>query len=206
MRIYFFVSNTAGESRKILKVIESLELAGYLVVTNLQEHEQSVFLRLADVSFSPQKSLLEKIDLFIFEGGTQNQEAAYLVALALSSKKPVLYLLPKGAPVDPAIQMLQENSSSAKFFKVKFYTLNKIKDHVFEWVNLSEQLVTGRSKDLANIKFTLRITESIERYTNWQAKRKRMTKANFLRLLLQNMLESDESYRKYLESMKKKYN
>lgn len=199
MRIYFFASKTEGIFyTKIQQTIHRLESLGHLVVTNLPGHEQSSVLESLQSSIRPRSSILDNIDAFIIESGSQAQEAAYLVAWAFSSQKAILYLVLKGQMIDPAIKMLQGGKKTKHLFKVRYYSVDKIKELVIDEVEEFEKFLRKSEREFANVKFTLRITPSIERYLRWKAQKRKITKANFLRLFLEQMKDADEGFKKHM--------
>lgn len=199
MRIYFFISNVKRFSKaRLAQAISSMEALGYLVITNFFDHEHSDFLRNLNAAMDPRTSILDKIDFFIVEGSLASSEAAYLVAWAFSVQKPVLYLLPKGHALDPSFKIFQEGTRAGKLFKVRYYVEGKLKEQILQGVSSLATAFKAKERELTNIKFTLRMTPCIDRYMNWKAKRRKMTKANFLRFLLQQMMSEDAGFQNYL--------
>ena len=199
MRIYFFISDAKSFSKaRIAQTILSMESLGYLVLTNFCDHEQSDFLRNLNVAMDPRTSILDKVDFFIIEGSQASSEAAYLVAWAFSVQKPILYLLQKGCALDPALKIFQEGTRAGKLFKVKYYAERKFKEHILQGISAMASAFKAKEREFANIKFTLRIMPSIERYINWKAKRRKTTKANFLRFLLDQMMSEDAGFQNYI--------
>ncbi|MFH1668167.1 MAG: hypothetical protein ABH884_04075 [Candidatus Komeilibacteria bacterium] len=129
----------------------------------------------------------------------QNQEAGYLSALAISQKKPILYLLAKGSRLPEELSYIRNNKEVAKYLVVKFYDLNNINNRVAEFIELIEK---GDAKwDMPTIKFTWRITPRIDRYLQWRTINTGQTKADWLRkYMVETLINEDEEYKKFLRS------
>ena len=120
------------------------------------------------------------------------------MAWAFSAQKPVLYFLPKGQVIDPALKIFQDGRRAGKVFKVRYYAEGKLKENILQGLEALALAFKSKEKQLADIKFTLRITSRIERFVNWKAKRRKMTKANFMRFFLTQMMEEDCGFQNYL--------
>ena len=63
----------------------------------------------------------ENMNALVVEGLEAFGEAGYLIAMALSQNKPVLYLLPKGKALPESLSVLQSDKKLKKQFLLKFY-------------------------------------------------------------------------------------
>ena len=72
---------------------------------------------------------------------------------------------------------------------------------MLEFIDIIE---TGElRKEVPTIKFTLRFTPRAERYLRWKTHNTKVSKADFLRNLIDASINSDENYQKNLRSQRK---
>lgn len=169
------------------KIYNTLVDAGVIVFTNQQSRKSEKGLSFANLNG------------LIIHHDDNNQEAGYLSALAISQKKPILYLLAKGKRLPEELSYIRNNQEVAKFLIVKFYDEQNIAKRLMEFVELVEN---GDSKwDMPTIKFTWRITPRIERYLQWKTVNTGKTKADWLRTyIIKELIHVDEEYEKFLKS------
>ena len=56
----------------------------------------------------------------------------------------------------------------------------------------------GEGKETPTIKFTLRITPRIERFLHWKTHNTKVSKADFLRELIERLIDQDEDYQRFV--------
>ena len=196
MRIYFTADNNAEErlQKRFTQIIDILNSEGSLVMSNLAQKNIAGFTS-QDMEKIGQTGevLIERVDALVIEGTKNLIESGYLIALALAHKKPILYLIEKGKVADRNLIYLQKGVSS--LLRLKNYSDNDLEKIVTEFVEFAER---GAGKELPNIKFTLRITSKIERYLRWRTHNTKLTKADYLRNLLEDLIDKDEEYKKFI--------
>ena len=188
MKIYFFTNQVDAQAGDI---VSCLRRSGVIVLAN-QEHFSSL----------PKTELsLDRVQAVIIYGA-QAQAAGYLVAAALSQKKPILYLLPKGNLFPEELRYLQSDRQLGQLFVVRFITQEKTQEVVYDFLELLE---TGELRqEKVSIKFTFRLSPRLERYLNWKSDREKMTKADWLRkFLVEEVIDQDEGWKKYIQSQNK---
>lgn len=194
MRIYFF----SGSENQVIpgKIVEFLNKAGALVMSNLKKDDLFEFSE-KDLSKFDQNGefLLDKMDGLVIAGGAVLAETGYMVALAITHKKPILYLLEKGQEVDGHLKSLMADKEIAKILTVEFFAENNLENKILDFLYLIE---TGKGKELPTIKFTLRITSRIERYLHWKTHNTKLSKADFLREMIEKQIDQDGEYQKYV--------
>ncbi|MCX6785867.1 MAG: hypothetical protein NTZ18_03405 [Candidatus Komeilibacteria bacterium] len=192
MKVYFFSKQDAAagspgsaEQKEASEaIIKFLKDNGLTVVSNLLSRAG-----LEQLSF-------EHMDGLIVEGKNSVAEAGYLIALALAQAKPILYLLPKGAPLPDQLRSLQENKKLRKLFLLHFYTPRVLPNFLGDFIDIIE---TGElRREVPTIKFTLRFTARANRYLTYQSRKKRISKADYLRQLIDQNIKSDEEYQNNL--------
>lgn len=200
MRLYFTADNQAPEvlQKRFSKIIGILSEAGILVMSNLADKNIVGFSNqdLERISQSGEM-LLEKMDALIIEGTRPIAESAYLIALALAHKKPTLYLSEKGKQINKNLVHLRKDKNTAKFLKLEYYTEKTLEKTVLKFLQSVEK---GDEKENPNIKFTLRVTPRIERYLYWKTHNSKVSKADFLRELIEKLIDEDRDWQKYFGS------
>lgn len=197
MRIYFTADNQADEKlqKRFSRIIGTLSSAGVLVMSNLADKNLSGFSS-QDLEKINQagEGLMEKMDALIIEGTRPIPESAYLIAIALAHQKPILYLSEKGKPINKNLVHLQKDKNTAKFLNLEYYTENVLEKTLLDFLQTIEK---GEGREAPTIKFTLRITPRIERYLHWKTHNIKISKADFLRELIEGLIDKDEDYQKF---------
>lgn len=195
MRIYYFVS---GATERIQKIHH--HLYDFLI-----DHGIDVF---SNVNFFHTGQMLDqdmirmqmtgefflgKMHGVLIEGSQFTSELGYILALALSHSRPLLYLQPKKTPMQEMLEhVLEEHRKNPLIFLEHYQTQEELKRCT---ENFLQQIQVPTKKEKSNIKFTLRISPSMDKYLNWKSKNERLTKANFLRKkILEPMREKDGEY------------
>ncbi len=198
MRIYFTADNQAEErlQKRFSSIIEKLSNAGVLVMSNLADKNLTGFsTQDLDKINQAGEGLLEKMDALIIEGTRPVTESAYLIAIALAHHKPILYLSEKGRPINKNLVHLQKDKNTAKFLNLKYYTENVLEKLLLDFLQTIEK---GEGREAPTIKFTLRITSRIERYLHWKTHNTKVSKADFLRELIEKLIDEDQDYKKFV--------
>ncbi len=128
---------------------------------------------------------MERIDALVI-GSAADAKAKYLVALASSQKKPVLWIV--------------RDKREEQGIKKTFSTVSDLVVVRFDPQTLSEackrffaQHATIEEKP--TIKFTLRITPAMDKYLQWKSKQTGLSKADFLRETIQSqIIDQDQAY------------
>ena len=202
MRVYFAADNSAEEKlqKRFAKIIDLLTNAGILVMSNLVSSNVSGFSS-QDLEKMDQsgEGLLEKMDALIIEGSKSFSESGYMIAIALAHKKPILYLSDKTKPISENLLQLKKSSATGKLLQLEYYTDATLEKAVQDFLQKAEK---GDGIQNPNIKFTLRITPRIERYLHWKTHNTKVSKADFLRELIEQLIADDKNYLKYSEKEK----
>lgn len=133
-------------------------------------------------------------DAVLFCDGADQGQQPYVVAMALAQQKPVVFLLQKGDKIQPAIKMLSEDAKLAPLMHLKQTSPATLVQDIRGILNSMEQ---GILKEVPSIKFTLRITPTIERYLQWKSQESGLSKADVLREFIENdLIAKDEHFPK----------
>lgn len=197
MKIYFYAAENAGlpYKKRLLNIIENLKLTEQTVITNLNKISIENFRAEFHLADSAGDLLIKKIDGLIIDDNAPLSEISYLIALALSYRKPILYLIAKGQVIDQTIEKFINNTTAAKFFKIRYYTANNLESQIADFLKTIPENEAAK----ADIKFTLRLTIELDKYLAWRSRRNRTTKANLVRkILIEQIMRNDEKYHEYL--------
>lgn len=187
MKVYFFSKSEENkpEQKQIHDtIIKFFKDNGVLVVSNLLSRAGS-----EQLSF-------ENMDGLVIEGKSSVSEAGYLIAMALAQQKPILCLLPKGVVFPDQLRSLQENKKLRRLFLLHFYSARILQNFLIDFIDIIE---TGElRREVPTVKFTLRFTPRADRYLTWQNQKKRISKADYLRKLIDERIKNDEEYQNNL--------
>ena len=187
MKLFLSTISHSPVQAKLLDIDKVLNDLGVIVFT--QNDKSNITNNLS----------FERLDGLVISGAAENQDAGYLIALAISQKKPILYLLEKGQPLPDELLFIKNNKDVSKFLIVKYYSDSNIKSKIVKFLDLIEN---GDSRwDSPTVKFTWRITPRIERYLRWKMVISGKTKADWLRShIVREMIIKDVDYQKFLQS------
>ncbi|OGY45769.1 MAG: hypothetical protein A3A24_01985 [Candidatus Buchananbacteria bacterium RIFCSPLOWO2_01_FULL_46_12] len=204
MRVYFAADSQAEQKfqERYSKIIDALNGAGVLVMSNLAQQNVSGFSGpdLEKINQSGEV-MVEKMDALVIEGSRSLPESGYLIAIALAHGRPILFLTEKGTPANKNIAYLQKDKVTDKLLQIKSYTDSGLNQILVDFLALVEQ---GEGKEVPNIKFTLRITSRIERYLQWKTHNTKLSKADYLRNVIEDLIDADESYQNFIGRQEKK--
>ncbi len=197
MRLYFAADSGAEEKfqKRFSDIITLLNDSGVLVMSNLADKNLSGFSA-QDLEKIEQEGMvmLEKMDGLIIEGSSPLPESGYLIAIALTHQKPVLYLADKTRPINKNLLHLKQDKNAGKYLTLINYSEKDLAEIIVGFLQTAEH---GEGRELPTIKFTLRITPRIERYLQWKTHNTKISKADFLRELIEGLIDRDEEYKKF---------
>jgi len=197
MRLYFTADNQAPDNyqKRFSRIIGIASEAGVLVMSNLAD-KNIVGFSSQDLEKIDQTGevMLEKMDALIIEGSRPIPESGYLIAIALAHHKPILYLSEKGKLINKNLIHLKKDKNTAKLLQLRYYTEKTLEKIILDFLQTIEK---GEGKEVPNIKFTLRFTSRIERYLHWKTNNTKISKADFLRELIEDLIDKDSDYQKF---------
>lgn len=198
MRI-FFTANPQENVKTLARcerIVEALSEAGVLVSSSLEQFNRADFSN-TDLERIGQGGnvLMERVDGVVIEGSFSLPDVGYVVAMALAFQKPILYVVENVKQVDPQITALQKQKSATQFLEITASNDERLTASVMDFIARAER---GTGREYPNIKFTLRITPRIERYLQWKTLATKLSKADWLRNVVEEMMEDDVRYQKFL--------
>lgn len=132
---------------------------------------------------------IKKSEIIVVDDISNSFKIGYIISYAISEKKMIILLNNESSKkgLDSAIKDLD----SANLLHAT-YSKNDIESVI-------EKLV-DKAKKMMDTKFILIISPEIDRYLEWSSNNKRMHKAQIVRNAIEQDMEKDKSYKKYLES------
>lgn len=200
MKIYYFASqvqkdSSRGQQQRLKRLLEQ---SGIVVISNLNLSGDAV-TNIMERAEELGQSVLDQMDALVIEGSGGDPEIGYLLAYAISTKKPTLYLMEKGSQAKNPLIFLSEKKVPSNI-TVKSYTAKTLENTL---QGLLHNLNESDFAEAPTIKFTLRITPLIEQYLHWRTHNTKLSKADFLRqLIIDEVIKKDEGYKKYRRNRK----
>lgn len=194
MHVYFYAPPTKQSDLKqaYALVKETLSHTDLYVSTNTESEEVQVSAEVMADSRANDVPLLEQMDAFIIEGSTSDPEIGFLIAHAIALKKPTLYLYRRGTV--PQIFSRLSQRELPGFVKVLAYDQEKLSSAILAFLKSIEGVVI---REVPRIKFTLRVTNSIEEYLHFKTHNTKLSKADYLRERIDTLMEQDNDWKEY---------
>lgn len=201
MRIYYYTPETDNPriQQNYAVVLDILKRAGVLVMSNKEEQMVAEFTKddLEKINMTGE-NLLDKMDGLVIEASTADSEIGYLLAYAISQKKPVLYLYEKRIASKGNLLYISKKNTPPFVFIKPYQVESDLQKLVGQFISSIE---TGERFEMPTIKFTLRITPRMENYLNWKSRRIGKKKADFLRKMIdEEIIKKDTGYQEYIKN------
>lgn len=136
-------------------------------------------------------SALERVDAIVLEITQTDPDVQYMLAQAIISQKPTLCLYSKNQEPRDMLSHLSKKTIP-KCIVVKCYTPSGLPEVVNRFV---ESLNTvSPAEEIPNIKFTLRLTTTLDKYLEWLMRERHINKAEYMRDLIKKQMDQDEKY------------
>lgn len=191
MHVYFFGPPTSKlDLRQAYQQVKQvLGQTDLYVSTNTEEQEVQVSAELLVEAKQSNTPLLERMDAFIIEGTTSHPEVGFLLAHAIALRKPTLYLYQRGTV--PQVFSHLSQRELPKYIKVVAYQADGTGPAVMDFLHSIEGV---KIKEVPRLKFTLRITSTIEEYLHFKTHNTKLSKADYLREQLEKLMDQDADW------------
>ena len=137
-------------------------------------------------------SALERVHAMILDISQPDENVQYLLAQAIVQHKPTLCLYNRtSVPRDLLNYLSQKNIPPS--ITTKVYTDSSL-EHCLEQFLISVDDSLSNNEH-PSIKFTLRLTPTLDRYLQWLVQHRGINKAEYLRSMLQKTMQQDNEYR-----------
>jgi len=194
MHVYFYgPTNDKPELRQAYQQIyQALKQADLWISTNTKPDQVQVSAEVMAESKQSGVPLMDRMDAFIIEGSTSDPEIGFLIAHAMALKKPTLYLYRRG--MIPQVFSHLTQTELPKFIKVVSYTETNLSKAVLGFLTTIEGLAV---REIPHLKFTLRLTDSMDEYLHHRTHNTKQTKADFLRDELKRLMDADDDWKQF---------
>lgn len=193
MHLYFYgppsAKATVRQSYRAIK--DALDQTDIYVSTNTEDEQVQVSAELLAETKQSDTPLLERMDAFIIEGTTSDPQVGFLLAQAIAQRKPALYLYQRGTV--PQVFNHLSRRELPSYIRVVAYA-DTVGPTVLDFLHSIEGI---KIREVPRLKFTLRITGSIEDYLHFKTHNTKASKADYLREQIEKSMEQDEDWQQY---------
>lgn len=195
MKVYFYAPETSRHDLvDAYKVItKTLKRADAWVSSNLERRPVNLPEEVVAAAEASGQPLLEQMDGLIINGTISDQQAGYLVAFAITAKTPTLFLYQRGTV--PELFKHLTAKAIPKWLSVVAYLPSNLETKVGEFM---AKLGGAPIREVPRLKFTLRITKSIEQYLTFKTTNTKLTKADWLRAEIEKLMNEDPAWKKFM--------
>lgn len=196
IRLYFYGPPTGKPAlRKAYTTIKDIcERAEVLLSTNTAEHEVNLPTETVAEYRAAGSPLLDAMQAVIVEGTTPDPQAGYLLAYAMAEKKPLLYIYERGESAPEVLRYLNLKDIP-KHITVATYRPDSLESTLTQFFST---LGDVKVREVPRIKFTLRLTSTIDEYLDYKTRNTKVSKADYLREEIDRLIERDAKYQQYL--------
>ncbi len=191
MHVYFYGPNTTkADLRQTYGQVKAvLAQTDLYVSTNTEAEQVQVSAELLVETKQSNTPLLERMDAFIIEGTSSDPEVGFLLAHAIALRKPTLYLYQRGTV--PQVFSHLSQRELPKYIHVVAYSTDGAGPAVMNFLHSIEGI---KIKEVPRLKFTLRITGTIEEYLYFKTHNTKVSKADYLREQIEKRMEEDADW------------
>lgn len=190
MHLYFYgPPSTKPNLRQAYRDIKvALGQTDIYLSTNTEDEQVQVSAELLAEAKQSDTPLMDRMDAFIIEGTTADPQVGFLLAQAIAQRKPALYLYQRGTVPQVFSHLTQRELP--KYIKVVAYDDGAGKA-ALQFLHSIEGI---KIREVPRLKFTLRITSSIEEYLHFKTHNTKLSKADYLRDQVEHVMEQDEEW------------
>ncbi|MBI4092682.1 MAG: hypothetical protein HY420_02030 [Candidatus Kerfeldbacteria bacterium] len=196
IRAYFYgPPTTKRDLNDVYEVIKDVcQRADVALSTNTEKEEINLPSETIAEHRATGVPLLDAMQAILVEGTTPDPQAGYLLAYALAEKRPLLYLYSRGE-VAPDVLRYLNLKDIPKHIVIATYSKDRVEKLVEDFLR---QLGDIKIREVARIKFTLRLTRTIDDYLDFKTRNTKLSKADFLREDMDKRMKADEEFQQHL--------
>ncbi len=181
MLVYFYSQAKNDVSRAILQYLNKAQVATFSNLDSKKNQEIS----------------LSQADALVIYDENLAETSSYFIALAISENKPILFLTNTKGNKSKNLQTLREDKNFKNKLDIFVCNLQNFSNIL---LNFLQKLDQNSGRDIINVKYTLRVSSKMSDYLAWKSKATGMPKADWLRSLIDDSLQKDSDYKKFLAS------
>lgn len=140
---------------------------------------------------------LDQVDVLIMEITRPTQNIHFILAQAILARKPTLCLYGKNQPPRELLQFIKQKEAPRPM-KTYSYTEMTLSNAVESFIRLNDP-DAAEKEDIPSVKFTIRFTPRNERYLTWYSEKYGITKADYIRDLINREAQEDKDYPENLD-------
>lgn len=199
MKIYYYAAatNRLDVDSYQSRIKRLLRQSGAEIITNLDRSTQPTKDDLEAIAATG-VTALDTMDALVIEGTETDANVGYLLAYAIAKQKPTLYLYERRTERRDALSLIDKKAIPTTL-AVRAYLKRNLDESVQGFLRTFENLTITEPP---TIKFTLRITKTIERFLEYKTRNTKLTKADFLREEIDAIMKNDHRFWQWLKKQK----
>lgn len=134
---------------------------------------------------------LERVDAIVLEITESDPDVQYVLAQAIILQKPTMCVYAKNREPREMLTQLAKKTIP-KCIHTKSYTGITLQPVLQKFIQSIQPEYS--IDEIPNIKFTLRLTKTLDNYLAWLARERNLNKAEYMRGLIQKELDQDDTY------------
>lgn len=176
-----------------LKYLKSIgnKVQDYVNINFEEFHSNPISEDMYTKASKEQNEGIKNSDVVIADITQSSGAIGFYIAMSLNNKKPVLVLRKK-------IKELDRTPGPIIGYKSKLLTFKEYTND--DERNKAIKNFINQSKKKLDSKFILIVSPEIDSYLTWSAQEKRMHKAQIVRDAIEQVMEKDNEYKKFLEN------
>lgn len=197
IRLYFYGPRTtnAGLRRTYQTVKTICERSLIELSSNTETREANLPSETISAYNQSGAPLLDAMQAVIVEATTSDPQIGYLLAYALAEKRPLLLLYTRGESAPDVLRYVSQRDVP-KHVTIASYTERNLEAIVGEFLRTLGDVPV---REVPRIKFTLRLTRTIDDFLEFKTRHSKLSKADFLRDQLERMIEQDQAFQAFLK-------
>lgn len=185
MKVFFIGERRYDENIKMNKrIISLLEKQNFKVDKSLIQTSHEEDNTNFEKAYKRNLQSIKGCDFVVAEVSSKSSGLGFLLATAISNKKPVIALYNAKSDIKESVTLKGVSSTQYIPFKYDETTLDKILVKAISQV-----------KQKLDTKFILIISPEIDRYLEWSSDYKRMHKAQIVREAVEDMMKKDKEWK-----------
>lgn len=190
MHVYFFSSLKKSTGQVVAREIrDALDQTDLWVSSNTTAEEIQASEEILAQAAANDTPLMNEMNAFIIEGTEAVPEVGFLLAQAMASKKPTLFLFQRGTV--PELFTHVNRQELPPFITVIAYQPGQAGAAVREFL---PSIADAKVREIPRLKFTLRLTATEDEYLDFKTHNTKTTKADFLRDHLDRLSAQDQDW------------
>lgn len=197
MRVYLYTpaTNRLDLSSFHGRIKRLLRQAGAAVTTNTERTADGLSAAELEAIEAAGGIALDTMDAVVIEATESDSRVGYLLAYAVARQKPTLFLYHKRSG-QPELLTLLDKRAAPKTLVIKGFLSDNLDEVLQNFLRGFKELEVTEQP---TVKFTLRLTKTMEKYLSYKTHNTETTKADWLRDEIDAKMKKDEAFWKWLK-------